>query len=221
MKRHILIIGLALITAGMGTARVIAAESTSQAVRDLSNANTAFALDLYARLKGQGGNLFFSPYSLSTALAMTYAGASGNTKREMAQVLHFKPGDQPHPAFAQLQASLDEIQKGGAVQLRVANSLWPERTYAFLPAFLNLAREHYGVTITPCDFIKAPEAARQQINAWVEQKTEDKIKDLIPSGALNSRTRLVLANAIYFKGNWASPFAPKLTRLAPFHVTPG
>lgn len=192
-------------------------DAAAQAVVD---GNTAFALDLYRELKGEEGNLFFSPYSISTALAMTYAGARGETERQMAQTLHFTLGqDWLHPAFASLETGLQAVQQPGELQLRVANSLWPQIDYPFLEAYLSLVAEHYGVLITPVDY-RQTEAARTRINTWVEEKTEKKIEDLIPPGMLDALTTLVLVNAIYFKGNWANQFDPASTAGAPFWVTP-
>ena len=184
-------------------------------------ANTLFALDLYAELKAAEGNLFFSPYSISTALAMTHAGARGNTEKQMAQALHFPLGQGGlYPEFASLGARLDAVQKRGHVQLSVANALWPQKGYAFLDEYLALTKKYFGVSITPVDYEGATEAARQKINAWVEEKTQDKIKELIARGILDTLTRLVLVNAIYFKGDWASQFRQALTEEAPFWVAP-
>jgi serpin B len=182
--------------------------------------NTAFALDLYAELKGAGGNLFFSPYSISTALAMTYAGARGNTAEQMAATLHF-PMDpkQLHDRFASLQAGLAAIQERGRIELRIANSLWPQIDYVLLKEFLSLAVETYGAMVAPVDY-GYPSAASEVINAWVEDETAGKIKGLVSPSVLGSLTVLVLVNAIYFKGNWASQFDPASTRDAPFWVAP-
>jgi serpin B len=183
--------------------------------------NTAFALALYQKLRAAEGNLFFSPYSLSTALAMTYAGARGNTEAQMAAALHFSLEQELlHAAFARLEARLAGIAAKGEVRLRVANALWPQQGYRLLEAFLAVVQQFYGVQITALDYGDG-EAARGQINAWVEDKTENRIQDIIPAGLLDSLTRLVLVNAIYFKGNWASPFDPGLTGEAPFWVAPG
>ncbi|MBN1135598.1 MAG: SRPBCC domain-containing protein [Anaerolineae bacterium] len=181
--------------------------------------NTEFALELYQQLRAEKGNLFFSPYSISAALAMTYAGARGNTEIQMAQALHFLLAQEElHPAFALLEAKLGDIGRRGDVQIKVANALWPDVGYQFLEEFLALTEKHYGASITPL-YYSDPEAARQKINGWVEGKTEEKIKELIPPGILDSLTRLVLVNAIYFKGNWASQFEKELTEAAPFMVT--
>ena len=182
--------------------------------------NTEFALDLYGQLREAKGNLFFSPYSISTALAMTYAGARGETEQQMARTLRFRRGQkQLHPAFASLQARLDTVQKKGNIQLRIANALWPQERYAFLEAFLALMKECYGVQITPLDYGN-PETARTKINAWVEEKTASKIRDLIKPGILDPLTCLVLTNAIYFKGDWASQFDKTHTKDTAFWVAP-
>jgi len=183
--------------------------------------NTEFALALYQKLRTVEGNLFFSPYSISTALAMTYAGARGDTATQMAQALHFfLDQEQLHPAFASLEARLGETGREGQVQLRVANALWPQKGYPLLEAFLALTKRYYGVEVRAVDYGDT-ETARATINRWVEDNTEHKIKDMIPPGVLNAVTLLVLVNAIYFKGNWASPFDEGLTRDERFWVTPG
>jgi serpin B len=166
------------------------------------------------------GNLFFSPYSISVALAMTLAGARGDTETQMAQTLHLEL-DQArlHPALASLEARLDGVQQGGHIQLRVANALWPQEGYPFLESFLALVKRYYGVSITSLDYGKE-ELARETINNWAEEKTEGKVKDLIARGILGGQTLLVLTNAIYFKGDWANQFDEDLTRDAPFWTTP-
>ena len=184
--------------------------------------NTAFACDLYGKLKGQEGNLFLSPYSISTALAMTYGGAGGDTGAQMAKTLHFDLAKEGlHPAFAALENGLAGVQKKGKIKLAVANSLWPQKGYAFLPEYLDLCKKNYGTVITPLDYLKAAESARKTINAWVEDKTSKKITDLIGPGVLGAMTRMVLVNAIYFKGDWASQFKTEATQKHPFHISAG
>jgi serpin B len=182
-------------------------------------ANNAFAVDLYTQLRTQPGNLFFSPESISTALAMTYAGARGDTASEMARTLHFTlPPERLHPAMGALLANLNAAHDG--YQLRVADALWAQRDYTFLDDFLKLTRDNYGAGLKKVDFKGAAEAARGTINQWVAQKTEDKIKDLIGPGVLDRRTRLVLTNAIYFKGDWETQFDKSQTKAENFHITP-
>lgn len=191
-------------------------------IETLVDGNTAFALDLYRKLSTAEGNLFFSPHSISTALAMTYAGARGETEKQMAATLRFALEQKDlHAAFAELESILNKIQEGGQISLNVANSLWPQKDYPFLEDYLTLVRNHYGVSITAVDYKTAAEAARKMINRWVEDKTHYKIKDLLQPGVLDPLTRLVLVNAIYFKGNWESRFQTKNTKDGPFHTAPG
>jgi serpin B len=190
-------------------------------VRAVAEDNNRFALDLYARLRtGRADNLFFSPGSLSTALAMTYAGARGQTAEQMAQVLHFTlPQEKLHPAFGDLRRYWDAKGGDSSYRLSVANRLWGQEGFHFLPEFLAVTRDHYGAELAQVDFARQTEQARQRINAWVEDQTQDKITDLIPSGVLDAMTRLVLTNAIYFKGDWAEPFRKEATQVAPFHIS--
>lgn len=205
---------------GLATEPVKDGKDAHSRPRAVVQGNTEFALDLYQQLQAEKGNLLFSPYSISIALAMTYAGARGETELQMAQALHFPPAQEElHPAIALLEAKLGEIGAKGSIEIRTANALWPHVRYQFLDEFLKLTREYYGVATTPVDYGE-PEAARQTINGWVEGKTEAKIKELIPPGILDPLTRLVLTNAIYFKGNWAHQFAKEMTEDAPFLVTP-
>jgi serpin B len=189
---------------------------------EMVDGNSAFAVELYARLAEAEGNLFLSPFSISAALAMTYAGARGETERQMEQALHLSLGqERVHPALGTLQAGLKAIQGEGSVRLSVANALWPQVGYAFLEAFLAVCRDYYGVAITPLDFRADPEAARLRINGWVEERTEQRIKNLIEKDVIDRRTRMVLVNAIYFKGDWARQFEEHRTEEAPFRLLRG
>jgi len=184
----------------------------------LAAGNTKFALDLYQQLRENPGNLFFSPYSISAALAMTLAGAGGNTLKQMAEVLAFSLTDEAlHAGFAALNARLEEVQTGSPNRLMIANALWPQKGYKLRRTFRSLVKKHYGVKIKALDFADS-DNARAVINQWVEDKTESKIKDLIGQGVLNHLTRLVLANAIYFKGTWQDEFDPGLTSEQPFQT---
>jgi serine protease inhibitor len=181
--------------------------------------NNVFAVALYERLRNQSGNLFFSPESISTALAMAYAGARGGTASEMAKTLHFTlPAEKLHPAMGALLRDLNAAHEG--YQLSVANALWAQQGYTFLDDFLNLLKTNYGAGLNQVNFKGATEAARLTINQWVEQKTQDKIKDLLQPGALRSDTRLVLTNAIYFKGDWETQFDKAQTKNEDFHLSP-
>ena len=184
--------------------------------------NNGFALELYAKLCGREGNLFLSPFSISTALAMTYAGARGETEAQMAKVLHFALGQKRlHPAFEELITGLYAEKKKQGYQLVVANALWGQEGYGFLKEFLELTRTYYGAGLHELDFKGATEPARKTINTWVERKTKGKIKDLIKPGVLSALTRLVLTNAIYFKGDWASKFKEGETKESPFTLLSG
>jgi serpin B len=182
--------------------------------------NTAFALDLYRQLRSSEGNLFFSPYSISATLALVYAGARGNTEKEMARALHFSlPQERLHPAFGDLQARLNAVQRAGHVTLSVANSLWPRRDARFLDDYLLLAQEHYDVSITPIDY-GSPQQAADTVNRWVAEKTRQRIMNVVAPQMFSDLTRLVLVNAIYFKGTWVWQFDPRHTNDTPFYATP-
>jgi serpin B len=199
-----------------------AAEASAMVANDhatVVEGNNEFAVELYGQLRNQGGNLFFSPESVSTALAMTYAGARGDTAAEMAKTLRFTlPPERLHPAMGALLAGLNAPHDG--YQLRVANALWAERDYKFLDAFLKLTESDYGAGLNGVDFKGAPETARLTINQWVEQKTDNKIKDLLKPGMVNPATRLVLTDAIYFKADWQAQFQKEATRDEEFHLSP-
>jgi serpin B len=178
--------------------------------------NNAFAFALYGQLRSRNGNLFFSPESISTALAMAYAGARGDTASEMAKTLHFTlPQQHLNPAMGALLSDLNAAHDG--YQLTVANALWAQQGYTFLDNFLQLLKTDYGAGLNQVDFKGATEAARLTINRWVEQKTQDKIKDLLQPGTLSPSTRLVLTNAIYFKGDWQTQFDKAQTRDEDFY----
>jgi serpin B len=196
------------------------AEARPADVAALVKGDTAFALDLYRQLlkekDADKGNLFLSPYSISSALAMTSAGARGDTLTEMEATLHLPAQDRLHPAFAALnrQANGDGQKRG--YQLRTANALWGHKDLGFLPAFLKLTKDHYGAGLNEVNFAADAEGARKAINAWVERETQDKIKELLKPGVITGATQLVLTNAIYFKGDWAIAFKEKDTMDWPF-----
>lgn len=195
------------------------AQSNSE---EIARSNNQFAIDLYKQIKTKDGNLFLSPYSISTVFAVTYGGARGETAKQMADVFHISlEGEELHSAFAELQNKLNLIQQQKKVELSIANSLWPADKHPFLPEYLALARKYYQTDITPVDYARAPEAARQKINAWVEQKTKNKIQEIIPKTQpplLLPLTRLVLVNAIYFKGEWVTKFTKSATTENPFYI---
>lgn len=194
---------------------------TNKDLQTVVTDNSHVGFDLYQQLKGQKGNLFFSPYSISTALAMTYAGARGQTEKEMAEVLHFSLEQEPlHSSFSKLQSKLNAIQNKGHIKLSIANSLWAQEGYHFLDTFFELNKKYYGAGLNFVDFKKETETARKTINAWVEDKTQQKIKELIKPSMIDTLTTLVLCNAIYFKGDWLSQFDKKRTMDSDFYVSP-
>ncbi len=204
--------------------REIAPDVPESDLRALSAGNNAFALSLYKQLRGQeAGNLFYSPYSISLALAMTYAGARGETERQMAETLHFDlEQEKLHQAFNALDQMLrpENTNEDSSFRLNIANSLWGQQGYPFLEEFLSTLARNYGAGMNLVDY-SDPEKVREMINAWVEAETEEKIQDLIPEGALDVLTRLVLVNAIYFNANWAFPFDATSTKSDRFTLLDG
>jgi len=184
--------------------------------------NTEFCFNLYAKLRDRDGNLFFSPYSMSTALAMTSAGARGPTADQMVSTLHLPPGgDRLHQAFGQLNQRVTRAGSARKNELAVANALWSQAGLRILPGFQRITRDLYGAGLQTVDFARAPEKARATINAWVEQQTQDRIKDLVPEGAIATDTRLVVTNAVYFKGAWRRAFSESRTRSEAFTLSSG
>ena len=209
--------------------RLITPQAANADLEALVAGNNAFALDLYQQLtQEKDGNIFYSPFSVSLALAMTYAGARGETERQMAQTLHFNlPQDRLHPAFNSLDLYFASLGKGAqgsdnqGFRLHIVNALWGQKGFQFLQDFLDLLAQNYGAGIRLLNFSANPDAARVTINDWVSQQTEGKIKDLIPPGAIDALTRLVLTNAIYFNAAWAHPFDENQTSPAPFYLLDG
>ena len=193
--------------------------------------NTAFAFDLYHTLDFANGNLFLSPYSISLALAMTYGGARGATETQMAQALHFNLSQAGlHPAFNALDQELAARKSdtgqgqgtdGKGFRLNIVNDIWGQRGYPFQQDYLDLLAENYGAGLRLMDFKANPEQARQQINDYIAQQTEQRIPDLVPPGVIDPLTRLVLTNAIYFNAAWQFPFDLQLTEDAPFTLLDG
>ena len=186
----------------------------------ISASNNAFGIDLYKKLiTEERGNIFISPYSISSALAMTYAGARGNTEKQMAKVLYFNlPQEDIHKAFSSLNAYFNSPNK--SYQLAIANALWGQANYPFQKEFINLLNKYYEAGFNEVDFVNDEnrEKARLTINKWVEDKTNNKIKELIHPEDISALTRLILVNAIYFKGKWQNQFDPKETRDMPFNL---
>jgi serpin B len=201
-----------------------------------AKATNELGVDLYRRLTKGDENLCISPYSIDSALAMTFAGADGETRPQMARVLHFPNGGDVTASFAALQHSLEQMsaktaelvkeskKSGGSgepITLNIANRLFAQKGYHFRETFLSLVKKNFGGGFEPLDFVADPAAATEHINKWVADQTRDKIRDLIPADALNKLTRLVLTNALYLKAPWADAFSEKTTQLEPFFVHGG
>ena len=208
--------------------RVTAPDVSGSDLAALVDGDSAFAFDLYQFLREGNDNLFYSPYSISLALAMTYAGARGETERQMADTLHFTlPQERLHPAFNGLDLELArrgegaEGKDGEGFRLNIVNAVWGQEDYHFIPEYLDVLAENYGAGLRLLDFAGDPEGSRVTINDWVSDQTEERIEDLIPQGAIDGLTRLVLTNAIYFNAAWNMPFEPGLTKDATFHLLDG
>ncbi|AKT42191.1 serpin family protein [Chondromyces crocatus] len=194
----------------------------------LAQGNTEFALALYQQLREDPGNLFYSPYSISSALAMTWAGARGQTEQDMASTLRFTlPQDRLHPAFNALDLALTSRGQGaqGAdgqpFRLTVANAVWAQINYSFEAPFLNVLGESYGAGVHVVDFVNKTLEAVDLINGWVEKKTEDRIKDLLSSPPVTPNTRMVLTNAVYFNASWLAQFEEDDTQPGSFTTQAG
>ena len=194
-------------------------EATSEGIAKVVNANNQFTFDLYSNIKDNESNVFFSPYSISVALAMTYEGARGQTAEEIQSVFYFPEDDIiRRSSFARIYNNINKI--GKEFELHTANALWAQEDYPFLEEYTSLIDQYYVGKITNLDFVADTENSRMIINRWVEEQTKNKIKDLIPQGAINSITRLVLTNAIYFKGIWVKQFDRRDTKQQDFKVSP-
>ena len=220
MKRLLVVIISLIVLSLISAKGVLAAQPK---LPNASAINNAFAFDLLKKIMAtdKDKNIFFSPYSISTALAMTFAGARGNTAKEMATVLHYDAlGEGVHKAFHILAKDIEKSKTEG-YQLNVANALWGQEGYGFRKDFLNLVARYYSGGFNEVDFVGETEKTRNKINDWVMKKTANKIKNLLGKHDINAVTRLVLTNAIYFKGNWASQFKKEMTQKRPFYVKKG
>jgi len=234
MNKKILLVSLIIILfAGAATAAVLFifpyppdqppkaddTGSTQSGIQEVVDANNRFTFDLYSELnKSEDGNIFYSPYSISAALAMTYEGAKEQTADEMKSVFHFPESSILRPNFAAIYNNINE--GAGDYELKTGNALWTQQDYPFLEDYTSRVEKYYGGKTANLDFIRETEKSRQTINTFIEEQTNNKIKDLIPAGTLDSTTRLVLTNAIYFKGNWKWEFDKTNTIEEDFTITP-
>ena len=225
-----LLAGLCVVSAlnapTLSNARDAVNAAPAPATMALVQANNRFAMDLFRQVSPNAAeNSFFSPYSISTALAMTWKGAKGETAAQMAKAFHFAelPAAEVTTGFTALQQAIEQAQQATGSQLSVANSLWAERNpeNPFLPDYLQSVEKDFASILTPVDFRGDPDGAGSQINQWIAGKTHDRIKDMIHHGDITSAMRLALVNAIYFKGSWAAPFRTQQTRTQPFHTANG
>ncbi|MGB5931611.1 MAG: serpin family protein [Anaerolineae bacterium] len=208
--------------------RVTSPDVAQPDLAELVAGNSAFAFDLYQALREENGNLFYSPYSISLALAMTYAGARGETEQQMADTLHYTlPQDRLHPGFNALDIELASRGEGAegkdekGFRLNIVNAIWGQTGYEFLSKFLDTLAENYGAGLRLLDFVKASEESRGVINDWVSEETEGKIEDLLPPDSISPATVLVLTNAIYFNAAWSYPFEEELTHDGTFNLLDG
>ncbi|XP_015275444.1 PREDICTED: leukocyte elastase inhibitor-like [Gekko japonicus] len=187
-------------------------------MEQLASANAHFALDLFQKFREADptGNIFYSPLSISTAIAMVFLGARENTAKELAKTFHFDDIEDLHSRFQKLNAQFNRSDAPYIV--KVANRLYGEKTYNFLQDFLTSTQKNYGAELSAVDFQNAPSEVRKEINQWVEEQTGGKILELLPEDSLNPMTRLVLVNAIYFKGTWVEQFKEEDTEEKPFRL---
>ena len=211
--------------------------AADERIRELVAANAEFAMKLHEQFVADedADNVFYSPYSISMALAMTYAGSAGDAETAMREALRFTLEDATHPAFSDLQSALDERETAAdpvpddddetdevdAFTLSVANALWGEEGYPFDDEYLDLVDEYYGGGFNEANFTAQPELERERINDWVADETDDRIEDLIPENGITPQTVLVLTNAIYFMASWEQEFDPDDTQEAPFTALDG
>jgi serpin B len=184
----------------------------------LAKGSNELGFELYNRIRGGAGNLALSPASISAALAMTYGGAKGETAAQMQKIAHF-PGDPAATMTSWGSATRALTDPSRPMKIRVANRLFGEKTYSFDTGYLDRTKTAFDAPLESVDFKTAPDSARSKINGWVEERTEHRIKDLLPASSINAETRLVLVNAIYFLADWDEPFDKRWTKDEPFHLT--
>jgi len=214
MKIKTVVVTLAILLITLAASPLIAQDTAN-----LVKGNNQFAFDLYKQLAKQEGNLFFSPYSISSCLGMVYTGANGQTAQEMRQALHYGTPLAALPRdFELLQKALAPKEARGP-QLEIANGLWVQKDHPFLPGYLQSTKEHFAAEINQADFQSEAEPTRLNINSWVSNRTHEKIQNLLSPGIIHPLTKMILVNAVYFKGQWQTPFDKNATLSAKFHVS--
>lgn len=224
-------IGIVMVSILAATLAAGAAPARSQGddMTMLVAGNNAFAFDFYRQAAGQGdANLIFSPFSISQAFGMLWAAARADTAQQIADTMHYSLAqDELHPAFATLLSDLSERETAGGdgegerLQLNIANALWAQQDFPFREAYIDLVRESYDGGLFLADFVGTPDQAREDINAWIEDETKEKIQDMLAPGAVGTDTRMVLVNAIYFNGAWLHPFEEFATQDDTFTLLDG
>lgn len=186
-----------------------------------ADAGNVFAFNLYNKLIADdpGKNVFFSPYSISSAMSMVLLGSAGVSQNELVDVLGYKNLDGVHEDNQKTRESIQKLGQG--VVLETANRLFPGKSFNILDEFIEKCKKYYGSKVTSLDYKEDSEGARKYINDWVAEQTREKIKDLLPDGSITTLTKLVLVNAVYFKGNWSEQFLSKHTRKQDFYISDG
>lgn len=214
LMKHKLSLTALIFLLALATFWLASANADALNVETMVQDNCHFGLELYRKLgAAESGNIFLSPFSVSNSLAIVYAGARGSTKDQMARTLKFSTNrDEVVQAFGTINSSLNQLKTLGNIRMDTANSIWPQKGYDIAPKFLELVQRSYGEAIIPIDYEKNPEEALQTINQWIAQKTRETIKEMIPQGSLDNATRLVIASAIHFKGDWRRSFNLEMTK---------
>lgn len=196
-------------------------QTSEYTIKSLAESNNLFSVELFKQIHSASGNLIFSPYSISTVLAMIYSGSGGKTAEEMSEVFYFPPSKLLDPVESGMRKSMQEIDSMQGTEFRLTNAIWAQENFNFLPEYLARVEKYYDAPLTLMDFVESSnrEKSRQEINYWVEERTNNRIQDLIQPGILDASTRMVLTNAIYFNGNWMFPFDAVATSSSLFHTS--
>lgn len=207
------------ILSGIIMSAILTSAGYAQPAASLTEADNQFAFDLYSRLSSEIGNIFFSPYSLCSALSMTFEGARNQTADEMQTVLHLSSDDEARRA--EVSGFIQRMSRANkAYELSTANALWAQKAFPFKEGYFKLVKDIYSGEARNLDFVTDPEGSRVTINSWVSKNTKKRINDFLPDGSINSLTRLVLTNAVYFKGKWSTQFQKKATKQDKFWLSP-